>query len=80
MRMDEIAASLGLQVNELKEIILEGLQLSGGWREAIAELEDHCSEPVRLKNMMAALDGLDEWRKKAYSVFPKNRTKGSEHE
>lgn len=32
----------------------------GGWREAVAELEDHCSEPVRLKNMTAALDQIDE--------------------
>ena len=58
------------EIAKLREIILHGLQLSGGWREAIVELEDHCSEPVRLKNMLAAADGLDAWRKEAYAAFP----------
>jgi hypothetical protein len=31
-----------------------------GWREAVVELEDFCSEPVRLKNMLAAADQIDE--------------------
>ena len=31
-----------------------------GWREAVVELEDFCSEPVRLKNMVAAADQIDE--------------------
>jgi hypothetical protein len=35
----------------------------GGWREAIAELEDFCHEPVRLKNMTAALNQIDELSK-----------------
>lgn len=35
----------------------------GGWREAVSELEDFCHEPVRLKNMMAALDQIDELAK-----------------
>jgi hypothetical protein len=38
-----------------------GLSLAGGWREAIVELEDFCSEPVRLKNMIAAANQLDDW-------------------
>lgn len=37
--------------------------LLGGWREAIVELEDWCSEPVRLKNMIAAVDQIDDVRK-----------------
>jgi len=45
------------------------LQLSGGWREAIVELEDFCSEPVRLKNMLAAADQIDEWVKQARAVL-----------
>src|ERR1700744_1097907 len=37
------------------------LHLIGGWREAIAILEDHTSDLVKLKNMTAALDQIDEW-------------------
>jgi hypothetical protein len=41
--------------NSLEDIF----HLMPAWREAIAELEDFCSEPVRLKNMVAALDQID---------------------
>lgn len=43
------------------EALHEAIALAGGWREAICELEDWCSEMVRLKNMLAARDGLDRW-------------------
>lgn len=43
--------------------------LIGGWREAIVELEDHCSDPVRLKNMIAAADQLDEFRKRLHGAI-----------
>lgn len=46
-------------------LIRHALAECGGWREAITELEDFCSEPVRLKNMTAAADQLDAWRKRA---------------
>jgi len=49
----------------LAGVIKRGLELKGGWREAIVELEDHCSEPVRLNNMIAAADQLDGWAKDA---------------
>lgn len=58
---------------DLAELVTEALQLKGGWREAIAELEDFCSEPVRLKNMLAALNQLDVWAKKATEVIKKAR-------
>lgn len=31
----------------------------GGWREAIGLLEDYCADPVKLKNMIAAIDQID---------------------
>lgn len=45
--------------------VADALKLIGGWREAIAELEDFCHESVRLKNMMAALDQIDAWKELA---------------
>ena len=48
--------------DKLREACEDGLQLSGGWREAIASMEVF-GDPVRLKNMTAALNQLDEWRK-----------------
>lgn len=47
--------------SELLAAAKAGLAFAGGWREAITELGDWCSEPVRLKNMLAAADQLDEW-------------------
>jgi hypothetical protein len=46
---------------DLLAALKDGLSLKGGWREAIVELEDHCSERVRLRNMVAAADQLDRW-------------------
>jgi len=43
----------------MQGLLREVMQLSGGWREAVVELEDHCSNPVRLKNMVAAADQID---------------------
>jgi len=53
----------------LKELVELALQLKPGWREAIVELEDFCSEPVRLKNMVAAADQLDDWAKQAQRLL-----------
>lgn len=53
----------------LREALEKGLALKGGWREAIVELEDHCSEPVRLRNMLAAADQLDDWAKEARAAL-----------
>jgi hypothetical protein len=44
-----------------RKLIEAAVRLSGGWREAIGELEDWCHEGVRLKNMVAAIDQLDAW-------------------
>lgn len=53
----------------LVKVVKLGLALKGGWREAIVELEDHCSEPVRLRNMIAAADQLDDWATQARAVL-----------
>ena len=53
------------KLGETLKVIERALQLSGGWREAVVELEDFCSEPVRLKNMIAAANQIDDWRKEA---------------
>jgi hypothetical protein len=58
---------------ELYEALEMALKLKGGWREAIVELEDHCSEPVRLRNMLAAVDQLDAFTQKAIAVLAKAR-------
>jgi hypothetical protein len=56
---------------ELLAALKDGLSLKGGWREAIVELEDFCSERVRLKNMLAAADQLDRWADAARAVIAK---------
>lgn len=53
-----------------------GLALAGGWQEAITELEDWCSEPVRLKNMVAAADQLDNWVKELRAAVAAVRGEG----
>ena len=54
------------QQNErLSKALERALQLLGGWREAVVELEGLCSEPVRLCNMLAAADQMDDWKKQA---------------
>jgi hypothetical protein len=55
----------------LEEALREALSLAGGWREAITELEDFCSESVRLKNMTAAAEQLDNWVKRARALLPR---------
>jgi hypothetical protein len=67
-----ISRELLMRRNEcfrLKAVLERAVQLSGGWREAIVELEDFCSEPVRLKNMIAAADQLDEWAANAKAAL-----------
>lgn len=56
---------------KLREIIVDALKEKGAWREAIVELEDHCSELVRLGNMTAAADRLDDWAKNAQKTIEK---------
>lgn len=56
---------------DLLAVVIDGLFLKGGWREAIVELEDWCSEPVRLKNMLAAADQLDRWAQDARAAIIK---------
>jgi hypothetical protein len=56
----EANAHLIASAPDLYEALKDVAQLIGGWREAIAELEDFCSEPVRLKNMIAALNQCDD--------------------
>jgi hypothetical protein len=45
-----------------------------GWREAIALLEDHCGDSVKLKNMIAAIDQLDTFIARAITAT--NKAKG----
>jgi hypothetical protein len=58
---------------ELYDVLEMALKLKGGWREAIVELEDHCSEPMRLRNMLAAADQLDAFAEKARAALAKAR-------
>lgn len=68
--MEEPGGSiLTTEPKTLKELVELALQLKPGWREAIVELEDFCSEPVRLKNMVAAADQLDDWAKQAQRLL-----------
>lgn len=65
----EANARLIAAAPDLLEACERALQLSGAWREAIAMLEDFGVGEVRLKNMMAALDLLDMWRKQARAAI-----------
>lgn len=65
------------EINQLKALVIDVLELKGGWREAITELEDFCSEPVRLKNMMAAADQIDDWSKRAKKLLNEIEDGGS---
>lgn len=51
------------QARKLLVILQDALPELDGWREAVVELEDHCDEPVRLKNMTAAADQIDRFKK-----------------
>ena len=67
-----IAAELVRRANaypRLIALLTEALQLKGGWREAIALTEDLTANPVYLKNMMAAIDQIDEWSKFARAAL-----------
>lgn len=55
-------APAGEREAETMRALREVSNYLGGWREMIAELEDFCSEPVRLKAMVAALDQIDRLR------------------
>ena len=70
-RKDGRAEALEEVAPELYAALERGAKWKGAWREAIAELEDFCSEPVRLKNMVAALDALDEWHSEAIAALAK---------
>lgn len=56
---------------DLLEALQEGLALKGGWRAAIVELEDWCSERVILKTMLAAADQLDRWAEHTRAAIAK---------
>ena len=56
---------------EMYDALKRCVQLIGGWREAIAELEDFCSEPVRLRNMIVAVDQIDELKPKMVAAISK---------
>lgn len=64
-----LRARVASKDTRLRQALTDGLALSGGWREAIIELQDFCPEPVRLKNMMAATDQLDEWCERARAAL-----------
>lgn len=64
------------RVKVLEEALTKALRLKGGWREAIVELEDFCSEPVRLRNMIAAADQLDEWAESTRAVLAGGKING----
>ena len=53
----------------LRDVLEDIFHLMPGWREAVTELEDFCSEPVRLKNMMAAADQIDNCKERAKEVL-----------
>lgn len=67
-----------LLITELVAALERGVQWKGAWREAIVELEDFCSEPVRLRNMIAAADALDDWASESRAVLARARSKGGE--
>lgn len=64
-----LANAQAATIAELVACLRNAVQLKGGWREAIVELEDHCSEPVRLKNMICAADQLDDWSSQARALL-----------
>lgn len=72
-----LQTSAGTREADLEKCLGEAMSLKGGWREAITELEDFCSEPVRLKNMIAAADQLDEWAAKAKKLLNPDKEKPS---
>ena len=79
--VDAEVATLRRQLSEARRALEGGLRLLGGWREAVTELEDFCSEPVRLKNMMAAADQMDHWKVEARAFLastdqPQTHTEG----
>ena len=72
MMTPDAAAELVRRANaypRLIALLTEALQLKGGWREAIALTEDLTANPVYLKNMMAAIDQIDEWSKFARAAL-----------
>jgi hypothetical protein len=62
-------ARLFVAAADLLALVNDGLSLKGGWREAIVELEDFCSEPVRLRNMIMAASQLDRWANTARAII-----------
>jgi hypothetical protein len=57
--------------DDLLAVCQQAAPLIGGWREAIALLEDFTAQPMPLKNMLAALDQLDDWTKMLRAAIDK---------
>jgi hypothetical protein len=71
-RFEVIAQSL-IESSCIRDLLTEVFRLLPGWREAIAELEDFCGESVRLKNMIAALDQIDDLYPRIKNALVKSR-------
>lgn len=71
-RDDSLCMSHESEHDRMRAVLESAVYLAGGWREAIVELEDWCHEPVRLKNMIAAADQIDEFVKQAREALRKN--------
>ncbi len=52
-------------MKEIRKLLEEAVQLSGGWRELIAELDEMPKSESVGKAMWAALDQIDDWKKQA---------------
>lgn len=61
--MEQANARLIAAAPDMYELLNSILGNSPGWREAIGLLEDHCADSVKLKNMVAALDQIDDCNK-----------------
>ena len=56
---------------DLLKLCVELVQLCGGWREVIAELDDMPKSEVLGKAMWACLDQIDIWKKQTKAVIAK---------
>ena len=52
------------------------IQLLGGWRELICELEDRTGESALCKAILAAVDQIDECKKESRQALAKARGEG----
>ncbi len=70
--LEEVGAGVihkELRIGLIRQVLHLAFLWVGGWREMVAELENYCSEPVRLKAMTAVLDQMDEWKKTAQAAL-----------